>query len=96
MWHGVGYLPHRPLMSSDPPSSRPRTKMRRFELEDASPKAFWEIWTEGPWVKIRSGRVGASARTMVSDEGTPEDAVRLEAELVADKRLRGYVERCTT
>jgi predicted DNA-binding WGR domain protein len=61
---------------------------RRFEFTSETSNKFWEIWTSGPDVWTRWGRIGtAGNETLVSDGG--EDAAQ---KLIKQKLKKGYAE----
>ncbi|MFY0534336.1 WGR domain-containing protein [Nannocystis pusilla] len=65
---------------------------RRFEMEEGGSRKFWEIAIEGHTVTVRYGRIGTDGQTKVKQHGTPEEAAKDAAKLVAEKTKKGYVE----
>ncbi|MFZ6180883.1 WGR domain-containing protein [Nannocystis pusilla] len=65
---------------------------RRFEMEEGGSRKFWEIAIERQTVTVRFGRIGTDGQTKVKQHGTPEEAAKDAAKLVAEKTKKGYVE----
>lgn len=61
-------------------------------MEEGGSRKFWEIAIEGHTVTVRYGRIGTDGQTKVKQHGTPEDAAKDAAKLVAEKTKKGYVE----
>ena len=65
---------------------------RYFELVDAKPSKFWEVWIEDSTVYNRFGKIGATGQTTVK-EFPSTDAAQAALEVsVAEKLREGYIE----
>jgi predicted DNA-binding WGR domain protein len=66
---------------------------RRFEFVEGSSNKFWEVWTEGPLLKTRYGKIGAVGQITRRNEGSEAQALEACEKLIREKTGKGYVEK---
>ena len=65
---------------------------RYFELVDAKPSKFWEVWVEDSTVYTRFGKIGANGQTTVKEFPSADAAQAALEKSVAEKLKKGYTE----
>jgi predicted DNA-binding WGR domain protein len=62
----------------------------RLELSEGTSNKFWEVWTEGPVLVVRFGRIGTEGQTKSKRLGSAEAAATERDKLIREKRRKGY------
>ena len=65
---------------------------RMFEFVNEKSCKFWEIWTDGPSLFTRYGRIGVAGQITEKNYDSDEEAALQAAKIITAKLKKGYVE----